>query len=95
MPEEPSGESQAERRYIGERVAAIEKIVEITLHGKGGVLDRLDKLDEGVKQTNGTVASVRETLAEATGGIKTAIWIVGTGLAVLVVIMNWLFRGHP
>lgn len=83
MPEEPI----AERRAIfGERVAAIEKIVEITLHGRGGVLERLQHLDE-------CQDDMKKQIAEAIGGVKTAIWMVGTFLAAVVVIANWYFKG--
>ena len=85
MPEEPI----AERRVIfGERVAAIEKIVEITLHGRGGVLERLQHLDDCQDE-------MKKQIAEAIGGVKTAIWIVGSFLAGIIVVANWYFgKGH-
>lgn len=89
MPDQPSGENQTnERRVIfGERVAAIEKIVEITLHGRGGVLERLQHLDDCQDE-------MKKQIAEAIGGVRTAIWMVGTFLAAIVIVANWYFKGR-
>lgn len=86
MPDQTPGEIQTNERRVGvlyERLAALEKVVELAieaksqaLDGKGGVLDRLEHLDRCID------------------GLKKTVWMATGAIMIVSVIMNLVTRSH-
>lgn len=65
---------------LEQRIASIETAI----NAQGGVLDRLRHLDT-------CIDGLKNTIAQATGGIKAAIWTATALLSGFVTLATWYF----
>lgn len=95
MPDQPSGENQTNERRVGvlyERLAALEKVVELAIEHKSERVGALEKVVSTALEGKGGVLERLTHLDSCVDSIKKTIWLATGALAIISVAANLLTR---